>query len=131
MATLRQKKLAVAIVNNAASEEPLNKGKLVESVGYSKITAETKPSDILEAKGVIEELKHLGFSEDAAKRVVGEILLDEAVEPKDRLKASELVFKVSGSFAPEKHENTHVVAVFSSEDIALAAKLKVLERDNT
>lgn len=102
MATLKQKKLARNIVENAKRDKPLNKQELVASVGYSIPSAEHKATEILESKGVKEELEELGFNEGNAKRVVGKILDSDSEESKDRLKAAEMIFKVHGSFAPEK-----------------------------
>ncbi len=103
MATLRQRKLAENIVLNAQTGNKRNKKDLLVSSGYSEISAESSAKDIIEQKGVQEELKNLGFTADNAKRVVGEILDKEYAEDKDRLKAAEIIFKVTGDFAPEKH----------------------------
>lgn len=54
------------------------------------------------------ELEILGFDSNTAKRVVGEILSQREVEPQHRLKAADLVFKVQGDFAAEKHLNVNV-----------------------
>lgn len=110
MATLRQKKLARALVENVQADKPLNKMELVASVGYSDLSAEKKATEIIESVGTQKELRNLGFNAENAKRVVGEILDDETIEPKDRLKASELVFKVTGDFAAEKSINVNVNA---------------------
>lgn len=98
MATIRQKKLAKAVVENSQSKEPMNKMQLVASVGYSDLVAEKKATEILTSKGVKEELEVLGFDEQTAKEVTSGIMIDETNEPKDRLKAAEMVFKVHGSF---------------------------------
>ncbi len=57
---------------------------------------------------IIEELRKLGFDSNNAKRVVGEIMNDEAAEHRDRLKAAELTFKVEGDMAPERHINLNI-----------------------
>lgn len=101
MATLRQKALAKAIVENATREKPLNKQDLVISSGYAVKTAEGHAPDILEQKGVKDELAIMGFSVERAKAVVGQILDDEDKMPKDRLKAADMVFKVHGAYVPE------------------------------
>lgn len=62
----------------------------------------------LDKPKIIAALKDLGFDSDNAKRVVGEILNDGSLEPRDRLKAAENVFKVHGDFAPEKHVNLNL-----------------------
>ncbi|MFA6585561.1 MAG: hypothetical protein WCS86_00140 [Candidatus Paceibacterota bacterium] len=105
MSTIKQKKLAKEIVNNMKRTKPINKGKLVEMVGYSKITAETKPGEIIHQKGVQEELKELGFDEDSAKKVVSEIMNNPKAEPGARLKATDQVFKVLGLYSPKEPVN--------------------------
>lgn len=102
MATLLQKKLAKAIVKNAKSDKPLNKKQLLVSVGYSPNTADVNQKNIIEQKGVKEELEILGFTEQAAMKVVDEIMHDKNVDPSARLKATDQVFKVRGTYAPEK-----------------------------
>lgn len=76
----------------------MNKKELLVSSGYSEITAAASSKDILEQKGVQEELAVLGFDVVTAKEVTSGIMTDETNEPKDRLKAAEMVFKVHGSF---------------------------------
>lgn len=122
MSTLKQKKLAQEIVNNLSKEEPLNKQELVVSSGYSEASAKSSAHLILEQKGVQDELKALGFDEDTAKSVVGNILVDEKVAPKDRLRAASEVFKVHGSYAPEKQINLNV-EVEADENVREAARL--------
>ena len=109
MPTPLQTKLANAIVDNIQKEDPLNGAELLESVGYADTTS-TYPGRIIGQKGVQEALKGLGFDTDNAKRVVGEILDNDALEPKDRLKAAEQVFKVMGAYAPEKTVNLNYEA---------------------
>lgn len=110
MSTERQKNLATEIVLNA--KRPKNKRKnkkdLVVSVGYSKTVAKAKPQLIIAQKGVQEELEVLGFNPHAAKSVVAEIMLNKEAEPNARLKATDQVFKVSGTYAPEKSVNVNV-----------------------
>lgn len=57
---------------------------------------------------IIQELKTLGFDSNNARRVVGEILNDESIEPQHRIKAAENVFKVNGDYAPDKHVNLNL-----------------------
>ncbi len=102
MATVRQAKLAKAIVENSKRDKPLNKKELLVSVGYSPITADVKQGEIMEQKGVKEELELLGFTEHAAMKVVEEIMNNKEVDPSARLKATDQVFKVRGTYAPEK-----------------------------
>lgn len=102
MATVRQKKLARVIIENAALDKPLNAGQMLEKVGYSKSMAKAKAGEILDSQGVKEELEVLGFTEHAAMKVVDEIMNDKTVDPSARLKATDQVFKVRGTYAPEK-----------------------------
>ena len=106
MGTNLQKKLAEAIVENMASDNPLNKGELLESVGYAKSVAEAKPTEILQQKGVLEELEILGFNERRAKEVVGGILNDVNIEPSTRLKAADMIFKVHGFYEADEQKKT-------------------------
>lgn len=75
---------------------------MLEKVGYSKSMAKAKAGEILESQGVKEELEILGFNEHAAMRVVEEIMHNPEVDPTARLKATDQVFKVRGTYAPEK-----------------------------
>ena len=106
MATVKQKNLAKEVVNNIKREKPLNKGELLGLVGYAKKTQTHKCGLVFEQKGVQEELKELGFDENSAKQVVKEIMLNPKVDPSTRLKATDQVFKVRGSYAPEKKDIT-------------------------
>lgn len=108
MGTIRQKKLAKAIVENMASKKPKTAGQLLENVGYAENTATGIPSVIIESKGVQEELIELGFSEDRAKRVVAKIMNSEEIEPNTRLKAADMTFKIHGSYAPEKSTSVDI-----------------------
>lgn len=102
MATLRQKELAKAIVDNAKSGSKKNKKELLASVGYPLSTATTYPQEVIEQKGVQEELANLGFDTESAKKVVKSILANGKKE-ENRLKAADMIFKVVGEYAPEKH----------------------------
>lgn len=110
MSTIRQKKLAQNIIANMKAKKPQNKMELVASVGYSALSAEKKSKEIIESKGVQEELKVMGFSAENAKRVIAEVMDKEYAEDKDRLKAAELTLKVTGDFAAEKSVNVNVNA---------------------
>lgn len=107
MATLRQKKLASAIVTNSYAVEPLNKQELVASVGYSEMSAEKKATEIIESKGTQFELRQLGFDEESAKAVVTEIL-EHGEDDSVRLGAAKEIFKVFGTYAAEKSFNLTV-----------------------
>lgn len=102
MATELQKNLAQQIVKNSKRKKPLNKKELLVSSGYAELSAESVPGKIINQKGVQEELKVLGFDEDSAKKVVSEIMLNPDAGASERLKATDQVFKVHGSYASEK-----------------------------
>ena len=108
MSTTKQKRVAKLIIENSKIDKPLTGGQMLEKVGYSKSMQTAKVSDVLESEGVKEELNNLGFTEENAKRVVQEIMLDETKDPNARLKASDMVFKVHGSYAPDKSVNVNI-----------------------
>lgn len=125
MGTQRQKKLAKVIVRNATLDKPLNSGQMLVKVGYSKNVAEAKPKDILGSEGVQEELKALGFTEDNAKKVVESIMLNEDVDASARLKATDQVFKVHGSYAPERKDvklDVNSYREYTNEDLERISK---------
>lgn len=93
-------------MENLKSPKPKNKGELVVSSGYSLNTATQQIPAVFEQKGVLDELKILGFDQETAKQVVGNILTDEEEESKDRLKAADMVFKVTGAYQDEKPKDT-------------------------
>lgn len=126
MSTIRQKKLAKAIVENAKADGKKNAGQLLESVGYPKSTATTYPGKVIKQVGVQEELEALGFNEDGAKRVVEEILYDRRVKPDTRINAAKEVFKVSGSYAPDKTINLNLDAELAQNERGLAEVLAEL-----
>lgn len=66
-------------------------------------TASVIASENLRKPNIIAELQKLGFDSNNAKRVVAEIMNKTHAEDRDRLKAAEIIFKVTGDFAPEKH----------------------------
>ena len=101
MSTQKQKKVAKLLIENISLDSPLNGGQILEKTGYAPGVVKN-PSDILDSKGVQEELALAGFTEGNAKQVVSDIMLDDSVEPNARLKATDQVFKVQGSYAPEK-----------------------------
>ena len=124
MATIRQERVAQLIIENAKLDKPLNGGELLEKVRYGKISKQ--PSRILKSKGVKEVLKKSGFTEDNAKNVVQKIMLDEDIEPNARLKATDQVFKVEGSYAPEKSVNLNIEVPIGKQKTATDAITRFL-----
>ena len=98
MSTRLQEKLAQEIVNDAKNPHPANGKELLVKVGYAENTATRKPGEIIRRKGVIDELKKLGFSEQGADKVVQEILYSKKEKANDRLNAADKVYKRLGSY---------------------------------
>jgi hypothetical protein len=78
---------------------------MLAKVGYAKSMQDAKVNDVLESQGVKQALEDLGFTEDNAKMVVSEIMLNPKADNSSRLKATDQVFKVKGTYAPEKRIN--------------------------
>lgn len=100
-ATIKQERVAGLIIENASLDKPLNAGQILEKAGYNKNISKT-PGKVINSRGVQEELEMAGFNERAAMKVVDEIMNDKNVDPSARLKATDQVFKVRGTYAPEK-----------------------------
>lgn len=128
MPTARQKRAAKLIIENETLDIPKTGGEIVESSGYG-VSMKKNPQVVLESDGVKEALINYGFSEDNAKQVVSEIMLDSDNDPNARLKATDQVFKVHGSYAPEKsaHVNINVNTTDSADELRELA-LKVREQ---
>lgn len=114
MPTPRQKKLAKLIIENSTLDKPLNGGEMLEKVSYSK-GLQKQPSRVIEAEGVKQALADYGFTEDNAKKVVSEIMLNDKVSANDRLKATDQVFKVHKSYGENNQTNNHLVIVIPNE----------------
>jgi Holliday junction resolvasome RuvABC DNA-binding subunit len=115
MATTRQKRVAKALIENVKLKKPLTRKEILVNSGYSASIASQNPAVIVESEGVLAELSALGFHEDGAKAVVQSILYDKRVAPADRLKASDQVFKVQGTYAPEKQAIVHAFVLPDEE----------------
>lgn len=102
--SIRQMELAKEILLNIkrTGKAKKNKGQLVESVGYSKTVAMHKPGEVMEQVGVKEALKSFGFDEESAKAILTEIMTNPKEKGENRIKAAQEVFKVFGTYAPEK-----------------------------
>lgn len=131
MGTQKQKKIAKLIIENATLDQPLNGAELVANSGYGESMSKN-PQVILQSQGVLEELEIAGFNEQTAKQVVVDIMLDPKVDTSSRLKATDQVFKVRGSYAPEKKLNLNMNSeVMSTEDIeTIAQQLNDIARSN-
>lgn len=122
MPTIRQKKLAKELVANFQKPIPDTAGQVLEKVGYSKNLTK-QPGRVIEADGVKEALADLGFTEDFAKQKVVEIMQTSTNEMAV-LKGAEQIFKVHGSYAPERREveskNINLDVTLNPETEALA-----------
>ncbi len=126
MATIKQKRIAKLIIENATLDKPLNGGQMLAKVGYAKSMHKAKVNDVLESEGVKEELEANGFTEENAMKVVQEIMLNTKVEPNARLKATDQVFKVRGTYAPEKKAIAHLFAPTEEEKAKINESLDYL-----
>lgn len=120
MPTLRQKALAKKIIEAVDMTPPPTKQQLLESVGYPQSTATTYAGEVLNQKGVKEALAEFGFSEDIAKKVVGDILTSTKSSDKNKLTAADMTFKVHGTYAPEKKLNLNIETDFEGYDELIA-----------
>lgn len=100
MSTQKQKKVAKLVIENLSLDKPLNGGQILEKTGYAPGVVKN-PKDILQSEGVQNELKVLGFDPQKAKEVVAEIL-QFGENDTVKLKAADMIFKVSDTYAPEK-----------------------------
>lgn len=88
-------------------------------------TAAVIASENLTKPDIIAELKKLGFDANNAKRVIGEILNKEYAEDKDRLKAGEIILKVTGEMNEDKKTiNFNTINVFQG---AIKDKVEAFE----
>lgn len=121
MATLRQQKLAKAIVESVENNKDVTAKQLLVSVGYKESTASRKPGEIIDQPGVKEMLVEYGFTLNAADDQVAAILTT-AEKDENRLKAADLIYKRLGGYAPEKS-----VVVTATGDIKDFEKYKSLK----
>jgi Holliday junction resolvasome RuvABC DNA-binding subunit len=101
-----------------------NQGDIVVEAGYSAATR-VIPHKLLDTIGVKEALADIGFNEHTAKKVVEQILSSNEAAHKDRLKAADMVFKVHGTYAAEKHVSLNVEIDSNNERLLeLAERLR-------
>lgn len=119
--TPKQQRLAELIISTAKSANPPSKGELLERAGYSHYVGKGRPTEVIEAEGTQRALAIAGFTEENAKARVSEIL--HTGEESNSLRAADMIFKVTGSYAAEKHITVNVDIEPSNELRELAAKL--------
>jgi hypothetical protein len=114
MPTVKQKKVARAIVDNIKVDKPITGGEIVENSGYGK-SMRLFPGRILESQGVKEELKTLGFSVEAADQVIWR-LLHKGKKEETKIKAAQEIYKRLGAYEDTKQgADKTLVLVVSSE----------------
>jgi hypothetical protein len=79
--TNKQKKLAIAMVENMNSNDPLTKKEVLASVSYGKLASQ--PSRVLESKGYLQALRDLGLTEEL---VTTSLVEDIEKKPQNRVK---------------------------------------------
>ncbi len=124
--TVKQRRAAQLTVDSATGKRPDIKSQadIVRLAGYAA-SVENVPHTVLNTYGYDTALQELGFNPETAKKVVESIMLNEEAQNKDRLKASDMVFKVHGTYAAEKHVNLNVDVEVPSERVAqIAAMMK-------
>lgn len=126
MSTVRQATLAREIIANAKRppRQKKNKQELLVSSGYDVLTAAQNSKPTIESKGVQNELKKLGFSEEGARKTI-ETLMYDSKDESVKLRAASEVFKVLGSYAAEKSFNLTATA---SVDELKEAVIKDMKR---
>jgi len=108
MPTLKQKRLAQNIIEAAQKGETPPLKVLVANSGYGRTMQKAHPGETISRKGTKKALEEFGFSEEIAKKVVGDILTNEKTKAKDRLTAADMTFKVHGTYAAEKRINLNI-----------------------
>ena len=111
MPTLRQRKVAKLIIENATLDKPLNGGQIVEKGRYSKSMV-IKPSKVLESKGVKDALAEYGLTEEL---ITSSLVSDIENKPKNRLGELRLGAEILKMNEREGGENKTLVLVVTSE----------------
>lgn len=124
MATVKQKRVAKKVIENITSDKPLTGGEIVANSGYGP-SMKKNPQVILNSEGVKKELIRNGFDPEEAKRVVAEILVG-GENDMVKIKAADMIFKVHGTYAPEKHANLNIEVPLTGD--ALDAAEEAYER---
>lgn len=121
MPSIRQKRVAKILIDNIGADKPLTNGEIVELSGFGP-SMKKNSKVVLESKGVQDALIEYGFHPDRAKEVVGNIL-EHGENETVKLKAADMVFKVNGTYAAEKHINLNIQAEPTDRIKNLAKKL--------
>lgn len=115
--SLKEKRFPEMYIRNGG-----NATQAVIDVGYkvkNRKVAQSIGTELLSKPVIKAEIEASGFTEDGAKQVVQEIMYNSAVDANARLKATDQVFKVKGSYAPEKSLSVNVDILSGDEFNAL------------
>lgn len=121
--TLNQKKVAKLIVENLKNGKKISGKKILEEAGYGKGMGK-HAGQVINSKGVKEELKNLGFTVDNAKNVLGKLIDDPNTEANVKVNVAKEIFKVHGTYAAQKQE----ISVNKELDEALNRLSKLLPK---
>ena len=123
MPTERQKKLAKELVENQKKGKPDNKTNILVNLGYSEKNSQKNQKEIIMAKGTQEALKEYEFDADSAKNYTKGVL-NNPDSQKVGLDAVKEIFKVCGSYAPEKQQIEHELRDNDLDDASKEIVLK-------
>lgn len=114
MPTQLQKNLAEEIVKNykLPPRERKNKGELLESAGYSIVTAEASPGRTLEQKGVKEVLAQFGLTEGL---IIKALVEDIASKPQRRIQELNLGAEILNMKKRIENGNKTLILAVSGE----------------
>lgn len=103
----RQRRVAKALIDNITLDEPKTGGEMLEEVGFSDGIVKS-PGRVLNSEGVQKALAEMGFTVEKADSTVLSIMNNDGERSEVRLKASDMVYKRLGGYAPEKSINIDV-----------------------
>jgi len=110
-----KQKIAAQLFLTQLKNDPhnINLSEILIDAGYSETTAKSNSHKIVRSPGFILELEKVGFTREKADKTVASIMNDERKKPADRLKAADMVYRILGAYAPEKHEVLSVSQIYS------------------
>ena len=100
MGTIKQKRLAREIKKALESKENITGGELAENSGYAP-SLKKYPGRVIDTPGTREELQKIGIDVEEVDSVVKSILKG-GKKDENKLKAADLLYKRTGSYANEK-----------------------------
>lgn len=132
MPTPRQEKLAEKLVENQLKDKPEPIGKVLESVGYAKSTADANSAFVIEQPGVQEALaervgelesalKRNGVTPDKIAQVIAKLLNHDDYQAND--KGITQVMKITGGYktGDEQGNRTQInIQVINSPEVKQA-----------